>query len=131
MKTAIYDQLTGEKIPVKFRTPHSYIHGQIEKDTEVNDDEDMTVPDMSYSIQDILQKFTKGIDLGISKIPQYNDVQGFDDINPLRNPMFDLSDITQKLSDEGAKEEKSEGEDKASDTASTVDTATKEGATKE
>ena len=91
----ITDQITGKEITAYFRTPHNFNFKQVEKDQETTSDEDLTVPDLSYSVREILEKYTRGIDPGVAQKPQYDDNQSFDAVNPLRNPMFDLSDISQ------------------------------------
>ena len=89
----IKDQKTGKMIDVFFRNAMNYDHGQIETDLEIPSGEDMTVPDLSYSVKEILQKFTRGVDPYISKVPQFTDIQDYEGVDPLLDPDFDLTDF--------------------------------------
>lgn len=55
----------------------------------------LTVPDQSYTIREILEKFTRGIDPYLTKLPSYDDddITVDDDLLPDRSPDSDLSDI--------------------------------------
>lgn len=52
----------------------------------------MTVPDEAYTIQDILDKFTRGVNLNISKNGVYTDTDDFDDVDEL-STLNDLTDF--------------------------------------
>lgn len=77
-----------EKLKYKIRTPYNYeiVEG------EINSGEILTIPDESYTIEEILDKFTKGIHLGIEKDGQYSDSDDFNDVDE-RTYLNDLSDI--------------------------------------
>lgn len=55
----------------------------------------LTVPDQSYSIREILEKFSRGIDPYLTKLPSYDedDIDVEDDVTPDRLPDHDLSDL--------------------------------------
>lgn len=53
----------------------------------------MTIPDESYTIREILEKFTMGYDIP-RKHPQYSNTDDFDDVDPTAAPDFDLADVT-------------------------------------
>ena len=66
---------------------------------EVNSSEVILIPDQSYSIQEIIDKFTRGVPLPLERNVQYADQddleQDFenDNIHPANQPDFDLSDV--------------------------------------
>lgn len=64
-----------EKVETIHRTDNNFKLGELKGDMEENNDPSLTVPDMSYSIREILEKFTQGIDLQVSKNPQYAENQ--------------------------------------------------------
>jgi hypothetical protein len=55
----------------------------------------MTVPDQSLTVAEILDRYTRGIAPPCAHTPIYDDRDdlGFDDVNPVDRPDFDLSDI--------------------------------------
>lgn len=57
-----------------------------------NSGEVLTVPDESYTIEEILDKFTKGINLDLTLNGQYTDTDDFDDVDE-RTYLNDLTDI--------------------------------------
>lgn len=59
---------------------------------EINSGELMTVPDQSYTIQEILDKFTAGIPLNITQNGEYSDTDDFDDVD-MRSQIIDFTDI--------------------------------------
>lgn len=62
----------------------------------------MTVPDQSYTIAEILAKFTNHIPPQISKSFYYESDQGdidFDSFDPTNSPSFDLADFTNHVHD--------------------------------
>lgn len=52
----------------------------------------MTIPDEAYTIEEILDKFAKGITLDITHNGEYSDTEDFDDIDE-RTYLKDLTDI--------------------------------------
>lgn len=56
-----------------------------------------TIQDHAYSVQEILEKYTRGISLGIQKLPIYDDTQDFDDIDITSRPDLDLVDVHEEL----------------------------------
>lgn len=80
--------MSKKTLKYKIRTPYNYeiVEG------EINSGEIVTIPDESYTIEEILDKFTKGIHLGIEQDGQYSDSDDFDDVDE-RTYLNDLSDI--------------------------------------
>lgn len=63
------------------------------EDFEQVSDEDMTVPDDSYTIQQILTQFSNGIRPNIQLDGQYSDTEDFEDYDRFNDPDFDLTDL--------------------------------------
>jgi len=86
-----------EKVETIHRTVNNFTLGEFKGDMEVNEEPSMTVPDMSYSIKEILEKFTNGVDLMVSKMPQYAEnqelVEEFEREPDYFKPDFDLTDV--------------------------------------
>lgn len=60
----------------------------------------MTVPDMSLTIPEIIDRYTRGLPLSINPLPAVGyDDPDFDDVDPTRDPAFDLNDA-KRLSSE-------------------------------
>lgn len=60
---------------------------------ELNLEDSLTIPDQSYNIADIVQRFTMGQPLNISqRTPFYLGSEDFNDIDPTAAPDFDLVD---------------------------------------
>lgn len=53
-----------------------------------------TVPDMSFTIPQLMQRFAAGNDPQISKKPIYDENPDFDSFDVTRDPAFDLADYT-------------------------------------
>lgn len=53
--------------------------------------ESLTIPDQSFTIEEILERFTRGIDPMLTKNPIWEDDVNFDDLPANYNP--DLADI--------------------------------------
>lgn len=75
-----------------FNTPYNFV--LTDDMMEHNNEPSMTVPDMSYSIQEILDKFVRGISLPVMNNLSYDDDVDVENmiVDPLRS-MNDLSDI--------------------------------------
>lgn len=56
----------------------------------------LTVPDQSYSIRDILEKYTRGIAPLVAKEPIYDDDPDINNPDPLENPL-DITDVQEAL----------------------------------
>lgn len=83
-----------KKVPVIYREPSNYILGDQKGDMEINDDPSETIPDQSYSIPEIMEKFTRGIDPMISRTGQYPEIEAtFESDLGYIPPEFDLTDI--------------------------------------
>lgn len=93
-----------EKVETIHRTVNNFTLGEFKGDMEVNEEPSMTVPDMSYSIKEILEKFTNGVDLMVSKMPQYAEnqelVDEFEQEPDYLKPDFDLTDVPLKTEDD-------------------------------
>lgn len=77
-----------------FNTPYKFVLE--DSMMEHNNEPSLTVPDMSYSIKEILQRFTSGQPLPIDQGLSFDDESDFDDdyLPPDRTEGgFDLSDI--------------------------------------
>lgn len=59
----------------------------------------LTVPDMSYSIQELLDKFTTGIVPPVARNAQYDEDADFDNYDETRDGDFDLADATRLKQD--------------------------------
>nr|QJB21632.1 MAG: hypothetical protein [Microvirus sp.] len=68
-------------------------------DYETPDPEDMCIPDDSFTIGQILERFAQGISPNIGHEGQYSDTEDFDEVDPFSDPDFDLSDIDRLRSD--------------------------------
>ncbi|MEM3318498.1 MAG: hypothetical protein QXT80_03010 [Thermoplasmatales archaeon] len=60
---------------------------------EINDEVSLTVPDMSYTVRELLEKFTSGVMPAVERNPLYEDDPDFDNIDPSRLGDFDLVDL--------------------------------------
>lgn len=77
-----------KKIKYKVRDHFNYEP----EEGEINSGELLTVPDDAYTIEEIIDKFTKGIRLDIMESHGYSDSDDFDDIDG-RSQIIDLTDI--------------------------------------
>lgn len=73
---------------MKFNAPYDYIGRTGSTATQIS----QTVPDMSLSVRDILDRFTRGLPTE-SIDAYYSSVEDFDDIPANLPPDFDLTDI--------------------------------------
>lgn len=81
-----------------FKTAYNYkkeVEAKGEHFEQVKDKISLTSPDMSYSVRELLQKFTTGQPLQIKFDGQYDENPSFDHIDPTRSGDFDLSDLTE------------------------------------
>lgn len=82
-----------------FNTPYNY-HEQITDEVQYsfNDEASETIPDQSLTIEEILMKFAQGetVHLGSTFYYESNDESAsFDDIDPTKDPAFDLADVSE------------------------------------
>jgi len=95
------DEETGVIIPEEkisknwYRRPANYELGQFDKDIETNREKSLTIPDQSYTVREILEKFTRGLPLDIEKGGQYDSPEDFED--NFENAI-DITDVEEKLS---------------------------------
>ena len=68
----------------------------IKKHGELNTEPSQTVPDDSYTVKDILSRFTRGIDPMLTRMGQYDGDQNenLDDDSFVVNPIQDINDLT-------------------------------------
>lgn len=62
--------------------------------------ESQTVPDDSYTIQELIKKYASGLDPEISKLGQYNgeeDEVDFDDVDYANEVRQDIAEVTEKM----------------------------------
>lgn len=81
-----------KKIKNRFRT--NFNSHLFPKNYEVNSGEKITVPDMAYTVEQILNKFTRGVNLNIYNDPEYSDSNDFDiPDNMVISDLTDLEDL--------------------------------------
>jgi len=98
----LFDQETGEineapeeqKSPI-FRNPWNYKLGDFDKDVEKGGGKSMTVPNEAYTVREILEKFTRGLPLDISKDGTYD--EGNEDFESVNNKI-DVTEVEEELS---------------------------------
>lgn len=78
-----------------FRT--NYNNRLIPSRGEVNNDPSMTIPGQSYTIKEILERFTNGQSLNIQKTGSYQENPDFDDITLNSNTIQDLTDFDEVI----------------------------------
>lgn len=64
--------------------------------TEINSGELLVVPDQSYTIPEIIEKFTRGISLNIMREASYSDTDDFDEVDE-RSMIKDYTDIQESV----------------------------------
>lgn len=100
----IFDVETGAEIIAEsqFRNPTNYQLGDFDKDTEVNNEPSMTVPDESFTIQEILEKFTRGVLPDIAmKNAMFDNQEEFDGFEA-ENPV-DITEVEEQLTEVNAR----------------------------
>lgn len=80
----------------KFRTHYNAL--LIPRQTEINNGISLTVPGQTFTIKEILTKFSNGMELNLGHPGQFQDDPSFDDYDVTRDPDFDLADATEQLS---------------------------------
>lgn len=76
-----------------FTTQYNYIYDESKMEI-ISDKTSLTFPDMSYTVRQLLEKFTFGQPVRVFKEGIFEDDPSFDYIDPTRSGDFDLSDIT-------------------------------------
>jgi len=76
------------------RRQSNYVLGQFDKDLETNREVSQTVPDQSYTIREILTKFTRGLPLDIKKEGFYENPAEFESEN-FENAI-DITDVEEQ-----------------------------------
>jgi len=109
---------TKKEQRINFRTPYKYQFKKSDKETPSGVSK--TIPDQSYTIQELLEKFTHGLDLGINQTGQYDEEPSLDQDVTLRTPGSDFTHIEEKihkeeveLSIKEAKQQKAEAKKKS------------------
>lgn len=74
---------------------HQYNYEPQPEYYEENTQPSLTVPDQSYTIKELLMRFTSGGMPDIAKTGTYEDDPSFEDIDPTRLGDFDLADLTE------------------------------------
>lgn len=94
----IFDIVTGEKIEYKsqFRNPSNYEFGQFHKDIEEKTGISMTVPDLSYTVREILEKFTRGVPMELNNEGTYEELEDFTGLEP--ENAIDITEVEEQLS---------------------------------
>jgi len=71
----------------------NYTTAQFEHELIINDEDSLTVPDMSYTIQELMEKFTQGNDPNVWQEGEYDENQ---DLDQEIEEYEDLTDIDEK-----------------------------------
>ena len=99
------DQETGEVLETVpeiveknwYRRPANYQFGQFDKDMETKREPSLTVPDQSYTVREILEKFTRGLPLDVVQEGSYDEIEDFSGYEPEK--AIDLTDVETQLND--------------------------------
>lgn len=75
---------------------HAYNYKHTDKDFEGVVAGSMAMPNQAYSIKEILDRFARGMMPPIQKQGIYANDPTFDDVDPTRDPAFDLADVTER-----------------------------------
>lgn len=81
----------------KFRSAYSFT--PLETDYEAGGGISLTLPDDSYSVEDLLRRYANGIMPPVGRNVYFEDDPDFDNIDPTLDPSFDLSDATAIMQD--------------------------------
>jgi hypothetical protein len=80
-----------------YRRPANYQLGQFDKDTEKNREKSLTIPDQSYTVREIIEKFSRGVPMDIGSEGTFENVEEFDE-NETENAV-DITDVESQLSE--------------------------------
>lgn len=101
MAKILVEETTGEVINIPeevvskewYRRPANYVIGQFDKDMEKGGGKSLTVPNESYTIREILEKFTRGLPLDVEKEGYYENpeeiAEGFENA-------IDITDVEEQ-----------------------------------
>lgn len=81
---------------MQFSTQYRY-RKPLEQRCEVVSDVILTVPDMSLTVQEMMEKFVRGVNLPVGKDPQFDENPNFDDIPVEYQPGVDIVDIYDEI----------------------------------
>ena len=70
-----------------------------ENQGEINFTESETVPNQAFTVSEILLRFSQGTLPNIAQPVYYDDMDDFDNIDPIQNPAFDLVDAENILNE--------------------------------
>jgi len=78
-----------------FRTKYNF--DPVEAIGEINEEPSMTVPDMNYTVREMLDKFVRGHELPVRQSGQFDDEDDLEswEVNPLNLGSYDLTDLTE------------------------------------
>jgi len=71
-----------------------YSYDWTKQDNELITDPYITIPNDAYSIQEILERFSKGLPIA-EKDAIWSNTDDYEDVIPEHDPMFDLSDVSE------------------------------------
>ena len=80
-----------------YRRPANYQLGQFDKDMETKREPSLTVPDQSYTVREILEKFTRGLPLDVVQEGSYEEIEDFSGFEPEK--AIDITDVETQLND--------------------------------
>lgn len=93
----------------------------LDSDYEHPTGESMTIPDESFSISEILAKFSQGLGSELLREGEYSDTDDFDDVDVFGSPDFDISDIPELLKQgEAAAREGVQGKPESDDITASI-----------
>ena len=89
---------------MKFRNQFEYQTGQVARERFhwCDPKKDMTVPDQSISIKDMIERFVRGEAVNGGRPHYYDEMESFENVDPTLDPDFGLSDyaiITNEIQD--------------------------------
>ena len=78
-----------------FKTKYNF--DPIEAIGEINEEPSLTVPDMNYTVREMLDKFVRGHELPVAEFGLFDEEEELDswEINPRRLGTYDLTDLTE------------------------------------
>ena len=83
---------------LKFTTAFTFsLEDDVPGYMEFNDEPSLTVPDQSYTIQELLDRHIAGTMPPVSQDVFYEDDPNFDEIDPKHTPDYDLSDYSRDM----------------------------------
>lgn len=106
---------TGEIIPVEevsktwYRKPANYVLGQFDKDLENKREVSMTIPDESYTIREVLEKFTRGLPIdgvneGNYENPEDFEAESFENAIDITDVEEQLTEVNKRIAEKKSKQ---------------------------